>query len=99
MEQGPYEEKILDACRASGEPIPQKIQDKPSLGPGLEFYLSAWQELSYDRPVGFGLGPIPSASLRAYTQDLGMCEDESDRFIFIVREVDNFFVAHSAKKG
>tara|TARA_Y100000004_G_scaffold192790_2_gene253980 strand:+ start:1385 stop:1600 length:216 start_codon:yes stop_codon:yes gene_type:complete len=69
------------------------------LFPGLEFYLSAWQELGYDRPMGFGVGPIPSASLRAYVRDLDMCEDDADRFIFIVRELDNFFVTHSAKKG
>ena len=66
--------------------------------PGLDFYLSAWQELSYDRSMGFGVGPIPSASFRGYTRDIDMDEDEADRFNFIVREIDNFYVSHCAKK-
>lgn len=68
------------------------------LEPGLEFYLSAWEELGYDRPMGFGVGPIPSASFRSYARDLGMDDDDAERFQFIVRKMDNFYVEHANKK-
>ena len=96
--QGPYEKKILDACARTREPIPEKIQNRPVLLPGLEFYLQAWQELGYDRPLGFGVGPIPTASFRSYVHDMDMDDDDAERFHFIVREVDNFFVGHANKK-
>ena len=88
----------MKACEKSGEPVPDKILNAPVLQEGLEFYLSAWQELSYDRPVGFGAGPIPSASIRSYADDMEM--DDEDRFCFehIIRKVDSFYLEHCNKE-
>ena len=65
---------------------------------GLEFYLSAWQELNYDRSMGFGVGPIPSTSLRNYMNDMEM--DDEDRLCFehIIRKVDGYYLEHVNKE-
>jgi hypothetical protein len=88
----------VDTCRRTGQELPEKILNRPALDMGLHFYLSAWEELSYDRPVGFGAGPIPSASFRSYIRDVGMDDDDAERFHFIVRRMDNFYVEHANKK-
>jgi hypothetical protein len=61
--------------------------------------MSAWQELSYDRPVGMGAGAIPSASIRSFCMDMEM--DEEDRFMFhhIIRAMDRFFLDHCNENG
>jgi hypothetical protein len=68
------------------------------LNEGVGFFLLAWQELNHDRPMGFGAGPIPSASIRNFCHDLDM--DDDDIFVFerVIRAVDRFFLEHSNKK-
>ena len=98
LTQGPYEERIIKDCVRSKQPLPDKILNAPELNEGVGFFLLAWQELNHDRPMGFGAGPIPSASIRNFCHDLDM--DDDDIFVFerVIRAVDRFFLEHSNKK-
>jgi hypothetical protein len=79
-------------------PLPDAILNAPELMNGLAFYLSAWQELGYDRPVGFGAGPIPSRSIREYAKDMEMDCDDLFMFEHIIRAIDRFFLERSNKE-
>lgn len=99
MEQGKYEDKIIDQCLQTKTPIPDKILNAPELQVGQEFYLSAWDELSYDRPMGFGVGYIPSASLRTYIRDCDLTEDQEFLLRFVIRRMDNWYVGYMSEKN
>lgn len=48
--------------------------------------------------MGFGAGPIPSASIRNFCRDMDM--DGDDVFVFerVIRAVDRFFLEHVNNK-
>ena len=83
----------------SNVPIPDKILNAPQLQAGQEFYLSAWHELNYDRPIGFGLGPIPSASLRSYIRDHELEEDQEYLLRYVIRRVDSWYLERQSEKS
>lgn len=39
------------------------MENRPTLLPGLDFYLNAYRDLQYDRPIGQMLGSIPWSSV------------------------------------
>lgn len=70
------EEGIIRQAFRTRQPIPDEIQNAPELRLGLDFYYMAWQDLSGDRAVGMGPGPIPWSSVESYCDRLGMAEWE-----------------------
>lgn len=49
-----------------------------------EFY-----DLSTERQIGMGLGPIPSSKIRERAAELEFDDDEAERFFAIIRRVDD----------
>lgn len=96
---GAVEQTILKQAKQAGEPIPERIRNKPRLNPTLAFYLEAHAELDTDRDVAFGFGPIPWSSLNAYAQAYGMTGEDYEDFMFLVRYVDNAYIKHMQSKG
>lgn len=39
------------------------LENRPNLLPGLDFYINAYNDLAYDRPVAMGVGAIPWSSI------------------------------------
>lgn len=59
----------------------------------LLFHWSAFADLSTDRPVGFGIGPIPGSAIRAYAQWYSIDDsDEYERFKSLIRRMDREFM-------
>lgn len=65
---------------------------RPALMPGLDFYLSAFNELSTCRPIGMAAGPIPWTAIVAYAQSYGMDEEAEDYLRQMVRALDGVFL-------
>ena len=62
--------------------------------PHLLFHWSAFVDLSTDRQMGFGVGPIPWSALDMYARRYGLDDpDEFDRFKRLVRALDGTFLA------
>lgn len=97
LEQGPVEQRIIEQCYRSGLPLPQRIQNAPQLLPGLEFFLSAWVELSPDRPVAMSEGFIPMASMVAFSKLYELSQEETKELIFFVRELDKVYIEKRQK--
>ena len=81
-------------------PLPKKIQNAPELMLGLEFYFNAFDDLSSCRGIGFGLGPIPWTAMVQYCEEYDVVDASSQEdFFHYIRELDNVYLAHMAKKG
>jgi hypothetical protein len=44
------------------------LENRPILLPGLDVYLKAYVDLSFDRPIGMSVGPIPWSSIIKWCQ-------------------------------
>lgn len=80
------------------EPIPAGIANRPELMFGLELYYVAWFDLDSEREMGFGLGPIKRSAIVAYAEEYGFSEEQKEDLLYLVREMDNDYLARQSKK-
>jgi hypothetical protein len=80
------------------EPLPDRIANRPELMFGLELFYVAWFDLDSEREVGFGLGPIKRSAIVAYAEEYGFSEEQKEDLLYLVREMDNDYLARQAKK-
>lgn len=91
---------VLEACRDRGSPLPEALQNAPELLPGLDLYYDAFFALNSCRG-GMG-GPIPWTAIREYASYLAMGEDEFDRLVLLIREMESerdAFLKEKENKG
>lgn len=76
---------------------PKAMLERPDLPAHLRFAWGAFTEISTDRPVGFGAGPIPRRAIAAYCDDAGLRDpDEREDFVALIRAMDGEVLAHLA---
>jgi hypothetical protein len=75
-----------------GEPIPERIANAPTLDAGMDFFISAFFELSTERQLGFGEGPIPISAIHAYCRHYEMDDDEEHEFVSCIRALDGAYL-------
>jgi len=92
MEQGPNEARIIEQARKMGMPLPDSIIDKPSLVNGLEFYWKAFSDLSSDRDIGMGEGPIPWSAIHQWGTRNKIWGDDFERLTMIIRGMDEVYL-------
>lgn len=61
------------------------------------FYWEAFNELSTERQIGMGVGPIPRSAIKAYADEFGIAGDDYDPFHRIIRTMDNAYLAQVNK--
>jgi hypothetical protein len=77
-----------------GKEPSQPFYEQPEILEAAEFYWQAFNELSSDRSMGMGLGPIPYSSIRAWADEHGVTgRDDFDFFHGVIRGVDTEFLA------
>lgn len=76
-----------------GEEPPETCTEPP-LNPALQAYVEAFHDLSGDRPVGMGVGYIPTAAILDYAGRIaGLTDAEELRFFLrAVRVIDHHWV-------
>jgi hypothetical protein len=79
-------------------PVPDKIKNKPEIKPGLDLYWRAFQDLSTDRDVGMGVGPIPWLAIHAWAERNYIRGDDFERLVLILRGLDNIYLEKQAAK-
>ena len=80
-------------------PLPEKMQNAPELYMGLVLYYSAFVELSPDRAIGFGLGPIPWTARQLYAEKNGFSEEQTEDLHFFIVEMDKVYLDYMEKKS
>jgi hypothetical protein len=67
-----------------------KEEDQEPRIDGLQFYTSAFRELSSCRPVGMSAGPIPFTAIVEYFKVYP--EGEFEEFHFLMRQMDDAYL-------
>lgn len=82
------------------EPPPQFFE-QPEIEPHQKLYWDAFHELSTERQIGMGAGPIPRSAIKVYADELGIVGDDYDPFHLIIRKMDNEYLSllHSSHKS
>lgn len=62
------------------------------------FFLEAFFELSTDRQIGMGVGPIPYTSLECYAQRYDFEGSDFDVFKSIIRSMDELYLSRQKKE-
>lgn len=100
LEHGEHEAVIREQMHINKMPAPKWIAEKPELIFGLEFYYLAFWELNGTRQVTQGgEGPIPWTSYNDYCQRHNVRGLEFDRFVFVMRYMDNEYLTYKYKKA
>lgn len=76
------------AAKGDG-PIPDHLTP-PEILPGADAWLADFWELSTDRQIGMGVGPIPAGSIARHTA--GWPCDEAEMFRRCVRAMDRAYL-------
>ena len=79
-------------------PLPDKIANKPILRDGLGFYFKAFTELNSDRALGMAEGPIRWTAVNQYGYRHRIFDDEFDRLVEIIKNMDEAYLKFRAKK-
>ena len=81
-----------------GRSVPEGFLNQPSIAPQNLFLWDAFWELSSERQMGMGLGPIPYRALRSYADDGGIVGDHFDLFRSVIRQLDGEYLARQSPK-
>jgi hypothetical protein len=80
----------------AGHAVPS-YDNQPDYPDGLEWVLSAFSQLSTDRPVTMGgEGPIPFTSIDRYAKRYDVAE--FDEFLTYIRALDAAYLEHAHRK-
>lgn len=66
--------------------------------PGTPEIVEAFWELSSDRQIGFGVGPIPAGSIARYAEMFGYDLDEQEQLRRLIRAMDNAYLKSKAEQ-
>lgn len=100
MDQGHIEEDIIKQATRSGLPLPDKIQNAPSILPGLELYYIGFLELTTSRQIGFGgMGPIPWLAIEQYCQMMELDDNQREAMHHHIGLLDKAYLTKQAKKN
>lgn len=99
LELGPSEQNIAKQAARSGQPLPERIANAPSLKLGLEFYLQAFFDLDSERVQGLGPGRIPWSAMTRYAEHHGLMEDETEMLRYFLQYIDTAYLNHKAEKN
>lgn len=84
----------------SGLPIPSRIENAPSIAPGLELYYMGFLELTSSRSMGgFGIGPIPWLAIEQYCRMMELDAEQAEAMHHHVTEMDRAYIKHQQKKN
>lgn len=79
--------------------IPQQLLDEPELHPGLGIYSKAFWELSTERQIGMGLGPIPHSAIVKYAHNYKMTDEQEGDLEYLIRKMDSRYLELNENKA
>jgi len=89
----------MKAARNAGRPPPPKffeIEEKTK--PWMAFFISAFYELSTERPASFGPGPIPWSKIIDFGRHYGYSGVNLEVFKDVIRKMDAHYLKQAAEK-
>ena len=92
------EDFVIQQMKRKGMAIPEILTEEPELWPGLELYLTGFLDISYDRPMGMGFGPISWFTVEKYADIQEWDDEQKEAFHYHVRGLDQIWLEHHNKK-
>lgn len=82
-------------------PLPDRIQNAPSLLPGLALYYTAFMDLMGTRQMGGfgGIGPIGWDVIQYYAVSNELDADQTEALHTHIKAMDTYYMAHYNKKN
>lgn len=77
-------------------PVAASIRNAPVLLPGLEFYMTAFMDLSSCRQIGFDVGPIPFTAVSEYASRYDITGEQFHVFWALIKQMDAAYLKHRA---
>lgn len=84
---------------AKGRDLPQWYVDEPLLLPTSEFFLNAFADLSTERQMGMGLGPIPWSVTQLYAERKQLDPQMTEAFVTVIRTMDAAYLDWHAQEA
>jgi len=82
----------------AGHDLPSRIQNAPSLLPGLELYYLGFMDLMSSRIVGMGISPIWWDLVEYYCQRKDLDAEQTDSMHYHIGAMDSVYMKHMSKK-
>lgn len=99
MTYGPHANWLIEVVLERGDPVPDDAIPPP-LPPDYLYVYGAFSDLSADRDIGFGCGPIPFTAIDAYARRYGIADpDDFEEFAGDIRLLDRLFLNATDKKS
>jgi len=98
LQHGQVEQQIIEQAMKSGQPIPSRIENAPSIMPGLELYYIGFMELTSSRQMGWSIGPIPWLAIEQYCVMKGLDEEQQEAMHHHIIAMDTVYMKYQAKK-
>jgi hypothetical protein len=78
-----------------GQP-PAQYYTQPEISDAASVYWEAFSDLSTERQIGMGVGPIPRSKIRDFASDqLGLSGDAHEQFCAVIEMVDQDYTSHA----
>lgn len=87
----------MELAQKTGQPLPEKIKNKPELRTGLEIYWRAFWECSTDRDIGMAEGPIPWTAINAWGMRYGFKGECFERLVLLLKAMDSVYIEERSK--
>lgn len=89
LELGPIEQGIIGQAVRTGQPLPDRIAQAPTLRLGLGFYLQAFFDLDSERTHSSnGLSRIPWHAIQFYATHFNLNDEQRFRLGHFIRAMD-----------
>lgn len=92
------ESKIAEQSLKQFGRLPKEMEEAPELLEGLDIYLDAFFELSSERSIGMGEGPIPRSAIHEYCEREAIEGDLKQDLMYHVRAMDNAYLEFQSQK-
>lgn len=98
LELGEIEQNLVKQAIREGQPIPERIANRPTIEPGSELYLQAFFDLDSERSHQYNYTSIPFLAIVNYASYLGVDAETADDLVYYVREIDREHIERLKKK-
>lgn len=99
LKVAPKERGIVEQAYRMGKPLPDNIANAPELLLGLDLYFTAFMDLTTERPIGYGEGPIPWSAVRRWCHEHAIIGEQLEDMHYHIRKLDSVYLDHRAEQA
>lgn len=90
---------VSDMARRTGHSVPERLKERPDIPVYLHLFYDAFFDLTNDRQLGFGPGPIPITAIYAYCKHHNIVGRQERDMVKFIRYMDNEYLKFAEKKS